>query len=101
MDTKTTWHIQPEFSSYLFWDRDISQLDYEQDAGFIVQRAFESGKLSDIMEATVYYGKDRVIAILTQMEYLKENASHFASIFFHLPLESFRCYTSKPSRPNS
>jgi hypothetical protein len=93
---KNDWHFQPEFSSYIFWDRNISRLDFQRDATFIIQRVFEMGKLSDLTELTAFYGTSRVVAALTSAISLRENAFNLAIVIFKLSKEQFQCYTLKP-----
>jgi len=39
----------------LFWDTDISKLDYDKNARHIIERVIHSGMLSDWHEIKLYY----------------------------------------------
>ena len=98
MIEKTDWLIQPEFSPHVFWDRDITKIDFQRDATFVIRRVFEVGKLQDVVESTAYYGTSRVIDALTSAVSLRVNAVNLAAAIFQIPKTMFKCYTSKPSR---
>lgn len=93
--------VKPEFSPHLFWDRDPAQLDYRKQAAFIIERAFEFGKLDDLAEATAYYGTAQVVEVLTAAPALKKNTLALASVLFDIPKTRFKCYISPPSPLNS
>jgi hypothetical protein len=94
------WQFLPEFSAYLFWDRNMATFDFKSDDAFIIKRIFEVGKLSDIIESMAYYGKKRVIEVLTQAENLQENAFYLSSTIFQISKEQYKCFTTIRFRPN-
>ncbi len=91
------WRAKPEFSSYLFWDTDLSQLDFARHADFVIPRVFDLGTIDDLAELTAYYGREHVAKSLISAPSLRESSVNLASVLFHIPRESFRCYTSTPS----
>lgn len=90
------WHIDPTFSKYLFWDTDTKKLDFKVNDKFVIQRAFERGTLSDLVEVLAYYGHQRVAVVLTETPYLPENVVMLAAVILKLQPSQFKCYTSKP-----
>ena len=91
------WHFDPEFSPYLFWDRDVTKIDFQRHAPFVIQRVFEMGRLNDLTELTTYYGRKQVIDVLTSCVSLRENALNLAIVIFKLSKEQFLCSTLQPS----
>ncbi len=86
----------PQLSPYLLWDTDRTRLDWQRNAAFVIRRAFERGTLDDLLEVLVYYGREKVVAVLTQAEDLPEMVIALASVVFSLKPVDFRCYTSPP-----
>lgn len=86
-------------SSQAFWDVDMSKLDYEKYAGYIIRKVFEYGTLDDILEVTAYYGKEKVKKALIAAPYLKEHTQYFASLFLNIPRQQFKCYNTKQYHP--
>lgn len=48
----------------LFWDTDITQIDWYRQARAIIQRVFERGNLEEKIEITGFYGKDKVTEVI-------------------------------------
>lgn len=88
-----------KFSKGTFWDVDETTFDYEKHAGHIILRVFMRGTFEDLLEVLRYYGKDRVRDVLVQTRYLDKKTLAFASSYFHVPKEEFRCYKRKQFIP--
>ncbi len=88
-----------QLSNRAFWDVDMSNLDYNRQANYIIRKVFENGSWDDILEVTVFYGISKVAGVLTSATYLKENTLYFASLFLDIPRTQFACYTSKQYHP--
>lgn len=88
-----------EFSNNLFWDADISNIDYDKHAGHIVPRVFMRGTMEDILQVIRYYGKERVAEILMNTRYLDKISLAFATGLFNLKKDDFRCYKLNQSSP--
>jgi hypothetical protein len=88
-----------QLSNRAFWDVDMSKLDYEKQADYIIRKIFEYGSWNDILEITVYYGIDKIKSVLTTASYLRENTLYFASLFLDIPRSQFKCYTTKQYHP--
>ncbi len=87
----------PQLSPYLFWDTDRTRLDWQGNAAFVIRRAFERGTLDDLLEVLVYYGREKVIAVLTSAEDLSEMVVALASVVFSLKPEEFRWNNPTPN----
>ena len=95
--------IQPtdiiHLSSKAFWDIDMSKLDYEKQADYIIRKVFDHGSWEDVLEVTAYYGKERTAMALKNASYLMEKTMVLASKIFTIPITDFKCYTSKQFHP--
>jgi hypothetical protein len=88
-------HLSPR----AFWDIDMNKLDYEKEADYIIRKVFEHGNWEDILEVTAYYGKEKIRQSLINATYLRGNTQYFASMFLNVPIQQFRCYTTKQYHP--
>ena len=87
-----------QLSPRAFWDVDMSKMDYEKNAAYIIRKVFERGSLEDVLEVWTYYGDEKTKEALVTAPSLRHLTMIFASKLLKIPLSSFRCYTSKPSR---
>jgi len=84
-------------SPHLFWDVDREQVDPEKHRGYIVQRVTERGSMDDWRRLRSHYGLETVVKEAQGLRSLEPTALAFLSTVGHVPEESFRCYSSKPS----
>ena len=56
--------LQDKLSKQAFWDTDMSTMDAEKHAAFIIGKVFEYGKWEDIKAVMHYYGEERVKQVL-------------------------------------
>ena len=84
-----------DFSNYIFWDIDVSQLDIDRDRQFIIKRVLEYGKLEDWMLIKEYYSIDVIGQEMQETRSLEPLSLSFVSMVTGLKKESFRCYTMK------
>lgn len=90
-------HLSPQ----AFWDIDMSRLDYEGKANYIIRQVFDYGSWDDVLEVTAYYGKEKVVEALTTAPYLMEKTMVFASKLFNIPVKNFKCSTTRQLHPIS
>jgi len=83
---------KPELSKLLFWDTDISLVDWEKQANAIIVRALERGTLDDFREIRRYYGDKKITEAATKSRSLSKKTLSFISAIFEVPLTQFRCY---------
>ena len=88
-----------DFSNHLFWDVDKTKLDLEKHQTFFVQRVLEYGLIADWHLIVKYYGIRRIGEISTKLRSLEPKSLSFISALSKIPLEKFRCYTTKQSIP--
>ena len=51
----------------LFWDTDISKIDWDRQSQAVIQRVFERGNLQEQAEIISFYGKDHVEEVLKKL----------------------------------
>ncbi len=89
--------IEPKFNKALFWDTDITQIDYEKHARHIIGRVLMRGNMQDWKELKKYYGLERIKKEVVNIRYLDKITLNFCHTFFNIEKEKFRCYNTEPS----
>ena len=87
--------VSSNIPSSLFWDIDISKLDWNRHKQLIVERVIQRGTLSAIKEVTEHYGIRELKSIIRQIPYLEKRDIAFVNIYFDIPLKELKCYTRK------
>ena len=82
-------------SKHLFWDTPLINVDVEKNKGFIVQRVLEYGLINDWNLIKKWYGITEIGRVATQFRTLDPKALAFLVNITGLPLNKFRCYTTK------
>ncbi len=72
--------------------------EYDNYPEFRTRKVFEYGTLQDVLSVVKYFGKQKVSEILINTTYLPEKKLHFASDFFKIDKNKFKCYTNKRQR---
>ena len=80
------------FSSYLFWDRDISKLDLLDDKRIIMERVFTRGMENDERLVFSIYGLETIRETVVAIKNLDVKTLNYLSIILQLPMENFICY---------
>ncbi|GHT53712.1 hypothetical protein FACS1894106_4800 [Spirochaetia bacterium] len=84
--------ILTNFSSNLFWDIDLADLDMERHAPYIVERVLNNGQMNDWLFIRTYYGIDKLREIALEIRSLSPQALAFISTVTLTPEDQFRCY---------
>ncbi|MDO8951760.1 MAG: hypothetical protein Q7U86_03990 [Draconibacterium sp.] len=74
---KQSENYHPELSKIrpvVFWDTDISRIDWRKNQSVIIKRIFERGNEQEINEIIDFYGKDKVNAELSNFDNLLPTA---------------------------
>jgi hypothetical protein len=82
-------------SKSLFWDVDPQTIDTQKHAAYIIERVITLGTMEDFIIIKNYYGKDKIKQIVKGLRYLNDKDLNFCSVYFKLPKNQFRCYTTK------
>jgi hypothetical protein len=85
--------VKPQY----FWDVDFAHLDTDKSRRLIIERVFMLGTSKEIIRIIDHYGENTVIDVLTNLNYLDPRTLNFTSMFFNIPLPSFKCYTRRQS----
>jgi hypothetical protein len=92
--------ISPNIPTTLFWDIDVSKLDWNRHKQLIVERVIQRGSLDAIKEVTAHYGIEEFKNIIKNIPYLEKRDVAFVHIYFDIPLNELKCYTKKRLAPN-
>jgi hypothetical protein len=82
---------EPQLSRRAFWDTRLETLDFDRYDKFVVIRVLERGSTSDIREIIRYYGKDKIITIVTLADQLMPRAFIISKRLFHLTKDQYKC----------
>ena len=83
---------KPRLSKFLFWDINISKLDYENRASFILERVFTMGMQEDEWKVNKYYGIERIRKEVIKCKALDKKTLNYLSVFYGIPKKEFACY---------
>ena len=86
-------------SQHLFWDVDISNLDFEKNKKLIIQRVLDYGLISDWQIILKKYGITEIANISMNLRELDKKSASFISLLSKIPKEQFLCFTLKQSIP--
>jgi hypothetical protein len=91
--TTTRKQIQPtDFSKYLFWEMDVSHLDMDKHATWIVERVLDYGAWSDVKLIRDYYGMEKLREIALGIRSMRPESLAFIAAVTKTPEIQFRCY---------
>ena len=94
--TKT---IMNKLSPHLFWDVDREKIGLDRSMRYIINRVLEYGLIEDWVIIYKHYGIDQIADIAMQLNDLDDKTLAFIAMLSKKPLEQFRCYTTKQSKP--
>ncbi len=86
-------------SAHLFWDVDISILDFNKNKKLIIHRVLDYGLLTDWHIILNLYGIKEISKTATTIRDLDKKSMSFVSLLSKIPKEKFLCYTTKQSNP--
>ena len=89
--------LPTDFSTNLFWDVDVATVDLARHRKYVVARVLEHGTLADWHLLCRCFTLASIIDIARTLRSLDVKALSFLCVVGHVPRESFRCYTLKPS----
>lgn len=89
-----------DLSPHLFWDVDISSLDFEESKEQIIYKVLEYGVINDWNIIKKVYGLEIIKKTATKLRSLDDVTISFLSNLFQIEKTKFRCYKPKPSSQN-
>jgi hypothetical protein len=91
--------IKNSFSAHLFWDVDLSAINPEQHAKYIISSVLKYGLFEDWIIIKKYYGLNKIIKAAVNIRDLDKKTATFLSLIADVPKEKFLCYSTKQSTP--
>jgi hypothetical protein len=83
----------------LFWDIDITSVDTNKNARFIIQRVIQKGSIQDWTVIKEFYGLDYIKCEILMMRSLDPKTLNFFSTCFDIDKKNFRCYSTQQLIP--
>ena len=90
---------RPEISKKAFWDIPFSEIDYEKNSLYVMEKVFNNGTWNDQVAIMKFYGLERIRKEITQAGYLRNPVLGFLSAILHLQKNDFKCYNKMQSHP--
>lgn len=81
-----------------FWDVNLSGLEVHSSCRLIIDRVFSLGEIHEMNLLIRNYGRDKVLDVLCNLNYLDPKTLNFVSRLFHIPLKAFKCYHLRQSK---
>ena len=91
-------HIDSQLRPTLFWEYDLSRMDWEKMRTLVVQRVIERGRMDDFYAILNMYGLEGVKEAIMDIPTLNPKDLSFVCSVFDLKKEDLKCYTRKQSR---
>ncbi len=86
-----------DLPNYLFWDIDLTSLDFKKNARFIIQRVIQKGSLNEWRSIKEFYGIDFIKQEILMMRNLDIKTLQFFSTYFGIDKINFRCSSIQQS----
>ena len=86
-------------SKHLFWDVRIEELEFEKSKSFIIKRVLEYGLINDWNFIKLNYGLETIGKEAKLFKDLDAKSHAFISTVCKIPINEFRCYTTKQLSP--
>ncbi len=77
----------------------MAKIDWDVNSSYVIERVLSRGTWKDFKTLLSFYGMERVKTAAIQLRYLDKRTLAFCSVFFHVPIEKFRCYNFQQSNP--
>ena len=77
---------RPKISSYLLWEYNVEQFDFEQSGTIVVERVIERGNLEDWREMMRFYGREKVLEVVHTSKHLSPKDKKFSELFVYSEL---------------
>ena len=92
-------NILNSFSKHLFWDVSLNKLDLQKSKTFIIKRVLEYGLINDWNLIKNNFGLNVIGKEVKLFKDLDPKSLAFISTVCKIPLNEFRCYTTKQLTP--
>ena len=88
-----------DFSSHLFWDMKIDNLDVQAHKKLIIRKVLLYGLIDDWRMICRLYNMSEISSVAKAIKELDERTMALISLLSKTPKEDFLCYTMKQSMP--
>lgn len=93
-------NILSQLYPQLFWDIDISKLDWDKHEMLIIERVITRGSYQAFQTTEQYYGKEKMGQIIRKLKYLPSKDISFVNVYFNIPLNELKCYSKEQLNRN-
>jgi hypothetical protein len=95
---ETNNQSKPNVSKIAFWDVNFDNIDFESNSIFVMDKVFNYGIWSDIVEILRFYGIERVRKEIVQAPYFKNITLSFLCVILNLTEQDFTVYQRRQAR---
>ena len=81
--------MQPNIRHHLLWEYSYPSFNFQKGARIVVERVVERGNLADWRALVAYYGKEKVLELVSLSKQLTKRDKAFAAIFIHSEFLSY------------
>jgi hypothetical protein len=89
---------KPNISKIAFWDVNFDKIDFEENSSFVMDKVFNYGIWSDIVETLRFYGVERIKKEIVKAPYFKNNTLSFLCVILNLTEQDFKAYQQRQAR---
>ena len=82
-----------------FWDVDLSKINETSACRLVIERVFSLGEIHEMNQVIDFYGKRKVIEVLSNLSYIDPKTLNFVVKLFNKPIEGFVCYQKQQLQP--
>lgn len=90
-------NIELDLEPTLFWETDITQMNFHENSIYIIGRVLMYGNLKDWFSIKKYYGDEKIKETALHLRYIDKLTLNFCSLYFNIPKEKFRCFNTQQS----
>ena len=92
---------RPAISKIAFWDVNFDKIDFEKSSVSVIEKVFNYGTWSDMMEVLRFYGLNRVKKDCVEISYLKGPVVSFLCLILNLKEKDFTAYQQRQKRTSN
>ncbi len=90
---------KPDISQKAFWDVRFTDIDFEKNSLYVMEKVFNSGTWNDQVAIMKFYGLPRIRNEIVNAGYLRRSALSFLCVILDLEKNEFTCYNKMQSHP--
>jgi hypothetical protein len=92
---------KPGISQKAFWDVRFSEIDFEKNALYVMEKVFNYGTWRDQVTILKFYGLQRIREEIVNAAYLRKPVLSFLCTILQLQKSDFKCYNKMQLHPLS